>query len=181
MQNDYDEDQLPEGQLPIQTSNVKDLQTFMDLLTDPKRLYPTIGVVIAWAGEGKTIAAQYCQDVIEARFQGILPVTIKVKVPIRATSRSVLMKILKQLGERPKSGDNGSLLAEEVAIVMRRYDLRLIIFDEADRLNDDSFEAVRDLLDRTGCPILLVGLPSLLQVTSQSLLGREFGRKEAGV
>ena len=164
MQNLYDEDQLPEGQLPIQTSNVKALQTFMDLLTDPKRLYPTIGVVIAWAGEGKTIAAQYCQDVIEARFQGVLPVTIKVKVPIRATSRSVLLEVLKVLGERSKSGDNASHLAEEVAVVIRRYDLRLIIFDEADRLNDDSFEAVRHLLDKTGCPILLVGLPNLVQV-----------------
>ena len=83
---------------------------------------------------------------IEARFQGVLPVTVKVKVPIRATSRSILLTILKELGERPKSGDTGSHLAEEVATAMRRYDLRLVILDEADRLNDDSFEAVRDLL-----------------------------------
>lgn len=47
---------------------------------------------------------------------------------------------------------------------IERYDLRLIIFDEADRLNDDSFEAVHHLLDKTGCPILLVGLPNLVQV-----------------
>ena len=164
MQNLYDEDHLPEGQLPIETSNVQKLQTFMNLLIDTRRRYPTIGVVTAWAGEGKTIAAQHCQDVIEARFQGVLPVTIRVKVPIRATSRSILLAILKELGERPKNRDNAALLAEEVGTAMRRYDLRLVILDEADRLNDDSFEAVRDLLDKTGCPILLVGLPNLLQV-----------------
>ena len=47
MQNLYDEDQLPEGQLPIETTNVQKLQTFMNLLIDTRRRYPTIGVVIA--------------------------------------------------------------------------------------------------------------------------------------
>ena len=160
----YKEDQLPEGQKTIETSNVKHLLTFVDLVIDTRRRRPTIGVVIAWAGEGKTIAVQHCQNVIQARFQGVLPVTIKVKVPTRPTARKVLLVILQALGERPKRRDNATLLAEEVSVAMRRYDLRLIILDEADRLNDESFEAVRDLRDRTGCPILLAGLPNLLQV-----------------
>ncbi len=164
MQHMYHEDQLPEGQKTIETSNVKHLLTFADLVIDPRRCYPTIGVVIAWAGEGKTIAVQHCQNVIQARFQGVLPVAVKVKVPPRSTARTVLLIILKALGERPKNRDNAALLAEEVAVAVRRYDLRLIILDEADRLNDESFEVVRDLRDRTGCPILLVGLPNLLQV-----------------
>jgi DNA transposition AAA+ family ATPase len=49
-------------------------------------------------------------------------------------------------------------------LAIERNNLRLLIFDEADRLNDDSFEVVRFLLEKTGCPILLIGLPSLLQV-----------------
>lgn len=163
MNNLYDEDQLPEGQPPILTSNLKDLLTFTHLLTDPERLYPTIGIVTAWAGEGKTIAAQECQKAIEARFQSVLPTTIKVKVMPRSTSRGLMTKVLEELGERPK-GDNSSQLAAEAANGIERNDLRLLIFDEADRLNDDSFEGVRHLIDKTGCPILLAGLPSILQV-----------------
>lgn len=159
----YDEDRLPEGQPPIQTSNVKDLLTFTYLLTDSDRLYSTIGVVTAWAGEGKTIAALVCQREIESCFQSILPTTIRVKVMPRSTSKILAKNVVEELGEQAK-GDNSSQLASDAALAIERNNLRLLIFDEADRLNDDSFEVVRYLLDTTGCPILLIGLPNLLTV-----------------
>ena len=159
----YDEDRLPEDQPPILTSNVKDLLTFTYLLTDSDRLYSTIGVVTAWAGEGKTIAALVCQKEIESRFQSILPMTIRVKVMPRSTSKTLAKDVMEELGEQAR-GDNSSQLASDAALSIERNNLRLLIFDEADRLNDDSFEVVRYLLDKTGCPILLIGLPSLLQV-----------------
>jgi DNA transposition AAA+ family ATPase len=98
------------------------------------------GVVTAWAGEGKTIAALVCQKEIESR-----------------------KDVMEELGEQAR-GDNSSQLASDAALSIERNNLRLLIFDEADRLNDDSFEVVRYLLDKTGCPILLIGLPRLLQV-----------------
>jgi hypothetical protein len=166
----YDEDRLPEDQPPILTSNVKDLLTFVYLLTDSDRLYSTIGVVTAWAGEGKTIAALVCQKEIENRFQSILPVTIRVKVMPRSTSKTLAKDIMEELGEQAR-GDNSSQLASDAALSIERNNLRLLIFDEADRLNDDSFEVVRYLLVRMSFKSL-----SLEEVLTMVLPGFVFQR-----
>ena len=57
----------------------------------------------------------------------------------------------------------GKTIAAEAAAAIERNDLKLIIVDEADRLNEDSFEVLRHLFDKTGCPIVLVDLPSILE------------------
>ncbi len=108
MTTEFAEDHLPEGQKPIQATNVKRSKAFIRLLTDSERSSPTMGVIIGLPVMGKTIAA-------------------------------------------------------EVAAGIERNDLKLIIVDEADRLNEDSFEVLRHLFDKTGCPILLVDLPSILE------------------
>ncbi len=54
-------------------------------------------------------------------------------------------------------------IAAESAAAIERNDLKLLIVDEADRLNEDSFAMLRHLYDKTGCPILLVDLPSILE------------------
>ncbi len=108
MTPEFAEDHLPEGQKPIQATNVKRSKAFIRLLTDSERSSPTMGVIIGLPVMGKTIAA-------------------------------------------------------EVAAGIERNDLKLIIVDEADRLNEDSFEVLRHLFDKTGCPILLVDLPSILE------------------
>jgi DNA transposition AAA+ family ATPase len=159
----YDEDRLPECQPIIQTSNAEDLLTFTYLLTDPERLYSTIGVVTAWSGEGKTIAAVYCQREIERRFQSVLPTTIRVKVAPRSTAKDLATNVLGELGERSK-GDNSTRIAADAARGIERNNARLLIYDEGDGLTDDSFEVVRYLVDKTGCPTLVVGLPSIRRV-----------------
>jgi AAA domain len=156
----YHEDRLPKGQSPIETSNVKRLLTCTYYLTDQDNPYPTIAVVTAPAGAGKTIAAVVCQQAIDRRFQSVLPATLRVKVMPRSTSGILATHVLENLGE-PVRGDNSSQLTAAAARGVERNDTRLVIFDEGDRLNDDSFEVVRYLLDTTGCPILVVGLPSL--------------------
>jgi len=108
MTTEFAGDHLPEGQKPIQATNVKRSKAFIRLLTDSERSSPTMGVIIGLPVMGKTIAA-------------------------------------------------------EVAAGIERNDLKLIIVDEADRLNEDSFEVLRHLFDKTGCPILLVDLPSILE------------------
>ena len=108
MTPEFAEDHLPEGQKPIQATNVKRSKAFIRLLTDSERSSPTMGVITGLPVMGKTIAA-------------------------------------------------------EVAAAIERNDLKLIIVDEADRLNEDSFEVLRHLFDKTGCPILLVDLPSILE------------------
>jgi DNA transposition AAA+ family ATPase len=52
-------------------------------------------------------------------------------------------------------GDKSVELMAAAARGIERNDTRLVIFDEGDSLNDDSFEVVRYLQDKTGCPILV--------------------------
>jgi DNA transposition AAA+ family ATPase len=163
MSTSYYEDRLPKGQSPIETSNVKRLLTCTYYLTDPNNPYSTIAVVTAPAGAGKTIAAGFCQQAVEHRFSSALPATLKVKVMPRSTSGVLATDVLKNLGERVR-GDNSAQLTAAAARGIERNDTRLVIFDEGDRLKDDSFEVVRYLQDKTGCPILVVGLPSIWSV-----------------
>ncbi len=108
MTTEFAEDHLPEGQKPIQATNLKRSKEFIQFLTDSERSSTTMGVITGLPGMGKTIAA-------------------------------------------------------EAAAAIERNDLKLIIVDEADRLNEGSFEVLRHLFDKTGCPILLVDLPSILE------------------
>ena len=39
----------------------------------------------------------------------------------------------------------------------------MLMFDEADRLRYRTLEFIRDLHDRTGCPVLLVGKPKIYE------------------
>jgi Cdc6-like AAA superfamily ATPase len=161
----FDEDRLPADQPPIMTSSVKRLNGFVDILTEPSLRYSTIGVVTASAGTGKTIASQICHEMLLRRFHTVLPVCIRVKVVGRSTSRTLLTDILTQCGEKPKRArPTIQQLSDDAVTSIERNDLRLIILDESDRLRDDSFEVVRYLLDKTGCPHLLVGLPKILTV-----------------
>lgn len=58
----FAEDYLPSGQPPIETSNVRHVLIFAQLIRDPERSYPAIGTVTGPAGVGKTIAIQYYID-----------------------------------------------------------------------------------------------------------------------
>jgi DNA transposition AAA+ family ATPase len=159
----FAEDHLPEGQKPIQTTNVKRSKAFIRLLTDPERMSPTMGVITGLPGIGKTIAAQDYLDGLATHPHTALPVGIKVKVMPRSTPRALAKTILDSLLEKSR-GNNIYEIADEAAAAIERNDLKLVIVDEADRLNEDSFEVLRHLFDKTGCPIVLVGLPSILRV-----------------
>ena len=50
---------------------------------------------------------------------------------------------------------------------IRRNDLDLILIDEGDWLNVESFELLRHIFDRTGCPIVIVGLPKIMRVITR--------------
>ena len=53
MNTTFHEDQLPEGQSPILTSNIERLKAFTHLLTDPESPYSTMGIVTAPSGSAK--------------------------------------------------------------------------------------------------------------------------------
>lgn len=161
--NPFAEDHLPEGQPVIETKNVKRCRSFLRLITDPERRSPTMGVITGLAGVGKTIAAQHYLDSLAPQAQTVLPLAIKIKVMPRSTPRALAKTILDSLLEKSR-GSNIYEMADEVAAAIERNALQLVVVDEADRLNEDSFEVLRHLFDKTGCRIVLVGLPNILSV-----------------
>jgi len=159
----FTEDHLPEGQKTIQTNNVKRCKAFLRLITDQQRSSPTMGVITGPAGIGKTIATQDYLDSVAPHAHTALPTAIKVKVMPRSTPRALAKTVLDGLLEKPK-GNNIYEMADEAALAIERNEVKLLVVDEADRLNEDSFEVLRHLYDKTGCPIVLVGLPAILRV-----------------
>lgn len=55
-------------------------------------------------------------------------------------------------------------IADEAAAAIVRNNVELIIVDEADRLTAETFDILRHIHDKTGCRIVVVGLPELLSV-----------------
>jgi DNA transposition AAA+ family ATPase len=161
--NPFAEDHLPHGQLVIETKNVRRCRSFLRLITDPQRRSPTMGVITGRAGVGKTIASQHYLDSLAPQVQTALPTAIKIKVMPRSTPRAMAKTILDSLLEKSR-GRNIYEMADEVATAIERNALHLLIVDEADRLNEDSFDVLRHLFDKTGCRIVLVGLPNILSV-----------------
>jgi replication-associated recombination protein RarA len=161
--SDFAEDRLPPGQKPIETSNVRRFITFMELITDSQKRYSTMGVVTGPAGIGKTVSIQAYLDNLEPRAHTGLPGSIKVTVKPRSTPKALAVDTVDSLRDKPR-GRNSYELADEAAAAIVRNALELLIIDEADRLNEDSFELLRHLFDKTGCPIVVVGLPRILGV-----------------
>ncbi len=159
----FAEDHLPEGQPLIETRNVKRCRAFMRMITDPRRRTPTMGVISGVAGVGKTIATQYYLDSLPPHAQTAFPTAIKVKVMPRSTPRALAQTILEGLLEKPE-GRNIYEIADKAAVAIERNYITLLVVDEADRLNEDSFDVLRHLFDKTGCRIVLVGLPNILSV-----------------
>ncbi len=122
-----------------------------------------MGVITGLAGVGKTIATQYYLDSLAPHAKTALPTAVKVKVMPRSSPRALAKNILESLQEQVR-GSNIYEIAEEAARAIERNYISLLVVDEADRLNEDSFEVLRHLFDKTGCRIVLVGLPNILSV-----------------
>ncbi len=166
MTTEFAEDHLPDGQKTIQTTNVKRSKRFIGLLTDPRRRKPTMAIITGLPGMGKTIAVQDYLDNLAPHARTALPMAIKIKVKPRSTPLALAKVIMDGLQEKYR-GNTVFEIADEVSAAIERNDLKLIIVDEADRLNEDSFEVLRHIFDKTGCPIVLVGLPSILRVVDR--------------
>lgn len=161
--NSFAEDILPVGQKPINTQNVKRLRGFIRLITDRERKYSSMGTVTGMAGIGKSVAIQaYCDNLPRQEHTG-LPQVVKIKVKPRSTPKAFALDIVQALHDKPR-GTNVYQVADEAAAALVRNDLQLLIVDEADRLNEDSFEVLRHIHDKSGCGVVVVGLPSILSV-----------------
>ncbi|HEY7416593.1 MAG TPA: AAA family ATPase [Ktedonobacteraceae bacterium] len=163
----FHENSLPPGQAPIVTSNVEKMHSLLDLVLLGRSLteYASMAILTSPGGWGKTIAAYHLAAEMNALSATGLPSVIVVKVENDFSPIALASNILKELGETPME-NRGYQLADRAGDAMVANDLKLLIVDEADRLNRATFELLRQLLDKTGCPIVLVGLPRIKQVIS---------------
>lgn len=159
----FNDEILPVGQPPIETSNLTRFRGFINLITDSNTRSPTMGAVTGFAGIGKTVAIQAYLQNLSPRSHTILPAAIKVTVKPNSTPKALAIDIVRALQDQPR-GHTIFDVADEAAAAILRNDLKLLFIDEADRLKEGSFDVVRHLYDSTGCPIVVVGLPHILSV-----------------
>lgn len=159
------ENRLPAGQPPILTRSVQRFQAAMQFMLQSREQtgYATMGVVTGDAGVGKTIAVQtYLQSLRPRAYSGF-PACVSLKVSPRSTAKALAKTLIATLNGADR-GHNTYDLERVAADAIRRNDLDLVLVDEGDWLNVESFELLRHVFDRTGCPIVIVGLPQILRV-----------------
>jgi len=162
------ENRLPFGQQPILTHSVKRFHAYMHFIMQSREQtgYATMGVVTGAAGVGKTIAVQtYVQSLTPRAYSGF-PACVSVKVAPRSTAKA-LAKLLITTLNGEAAGHNVYDMEALATDAIRRNDLDLMLVDEGDWLTVESFELLRHVFDRTGCPIVIVGLPHILRVISR--------------
>jgi DNA transposition AAA+ family ATPase len=160
---DFAADWLPPGQEPIITSRVKRFKVFCHLIADLDQDYPTIGLVTGAAGLGKTIAIRAFLGGLAPRPHTSLPSVIKLEVKPRSTPKALALDIVSALRDKPR-GRNIYQVSDEAVEAIVRNDLKCLFLDEGNRLDEDSFDVVRYIFDKSGCPIVVVGLPSIESV-----------------
>ena len=162
------ENRLPAGQAPIMTTSVKRFHAYMQFIMQSREEtgYATMGVITGDAGVGKTIALQtYLQSLTPRAYTGF-PACVSIKVSPRSTAKAVAKTLIATLnGEQ--AGHNVYDMEAVSAEAIRRNDLDLILVDEGDWLNVESFELLRHIFDRTGCPIVIIGLPRIMRVINR--------------
>jgi DNA transposition AAA+ family ATPase len=134
----------------IETARVMAFREAANVVADTVKGQP--GLMMAWgyAGRGKTMCArEYAVRTADA---------VYVRVYEGWTPRGMLARICRELnGMNPARVE----LAKQVIIEELDSRPRVLLIDEADRLNTGNIEHLRDIHDETGAAIVLIGEPSL--------------------
>ena len=132
----------------VKTKNIKAFIALAAKLKNTKNNIPKIGLILGEPGLGKTNAILWW-----ALKQDALIITAKNGM----TSRWFLKELVTDLGEAPKY-NVAELFTQAVSKLIEKP--RMLIVDEIDYLinNTRAIETIRDLHDRTGIPVILVGM-----------------------
>ena len=131
----------------IRTKNVKQFVSLMDELQKLPPNIPKMALVYGEHGLGKSQTIQWWADKNDS---------VYVRATQGMTSRWLLSEIAEELGEEAfyHSQETFTLIENNL-----RQNSKVIIVDEVDYLIDKSIiETLRDLHDKTGCPVVLVGM-----------------------
>ena len=133
----------------IRTKNVKQFVSLMDELQKLPPNIPKMALVYGEHGLGKSQTIQWWADKNDS---------VYVRATQGMTSRWLLSEIAEELGEEAfyHSQETFTLIENNL-----RLNNKVIIVDEVDYLIDKSIiETLRDLHDKTACPVVLVGMGS---------------------
>ena len=131
----------------IKTKNVKQFVSLMDELQKVPPNIPKMALVYGEHGLGKSQTIQWWADKNDS---------VYVRATQGMTSRWLLSEIAEELGEEAfyHSQETFALIENNL-----KQNNKVIIVDEVDYLIDKSIiETLRDLHDKTGCPVVLVGM-----------------------
>lgn len=156
---------LPPQQPVVLTPSCHTCIDFLDLLRRIPHLtgYASMGAITGEAGLGKSVAVTHYLAMQTPRAHTGVPGVMLYTLKPRSTPRALAEGLIETLHDRPK-GRTVYKFEAEAALAIQRNDIDLLIIDEADRLNEESFELLRHLFDTTNCPVVLVGLPNLLRI-----------------
>ncbi len=159
---------LPDWQPVIKTRNKVDFETFVASVAKSRDDYPIIGVVDGLPGIGKSVATYNHVIGLKERPHNGLRSAMLIELKPGVTRREVARSIVVAAGEKPRGHNiNRFSLADDAIAAILDNDIEYIIYDEGDRLDEDSFEMIRDIFDATGCPMIIVGLPSIRHVIAR--------------
>jgi DNA transposition AAA+ family ATPase len=159
----------PHRQPVIETSSVKRFRRWMKIAlslrneADPEADDALIVVIYGNSGLGKTFAIRAFLESLTERTVTGLPLALRIEVKQRVTAKGLAKQILAALGEVPRSREFYDYI-DEVKEAIIGSGVALFIFDEADRLDVETFEFLRSMTDLTRVPIALVGLPDIKRV-----------------
>ena len=145
----------------IKTTSIVHFSRMMNILANFHA--KTIFAITGRAGMGKTRAVNHLVSNQSVQRHTGLPQTLQVVVPPKPTAKSLTSVILEAINIKPV-GANAREYARQVVAVLLRQDIGLLILDEGDRLNTESFEILRDIHDnpQSAFQMAIVGLPKLM-------------------
>lgn len=162
-------DNKPFRQPIIETSSVKEFRRLMRVALslrnqeDPEADDALIVVIHGNSGLGKTFAIRGFLEKVSGRTLTGLPIVVRIEIKQKASPKGLAKQILDALGESPRGRELYDLI-DEVVDAIEGHRIAMLVFDEADRLNEETFEFLRSVVDATRRPITLVGLPRILEV-----------------
>lgn len=134
---------------PVPIKNVASFMAMTMRLIEFTQHEPGFGVCHGPSGYGKTWASIYAQNKTRA---------IRVEVGDSWNRRTLLKKILEECGEPVRVKATVAELAEQAIKTLGDHPRRPLIIDEADNLCDKGYiELARELLMKSGAPIILIG------------------------
>ena len=132
----------------VKTTNVKNFIGLVENLINKPKNIPKMGLVYGEPGLGKSQTALW----LACKYDGIY-----LRASNLMTGRWLLEEMVKELDEIPRflTSDNFNIVVKKL-----KKNQQVIFIDEIDYLmnNYKTIETLRDIHDKTGCPIIFIGM-----------------------